>query len=145
MGLQLNQILVGHSPKFCTTFAPAHLAGRTICRLRDLWLSWCPSLFFRGLQSTFSGQTLECWSEGSWPAPAWPLRIQWMYASCPWQWSPTVSFQKETFGPNISLGCLGISSTFSANRLKECSNPVPPLEVLPGYTRWPNQIHILHD
>lgn len=46
VGLKLNETLVGQFCKFCTTIAPARLAGRTDCRLEDLWLGWC-------LQRTF--------------------------------------------------------------------------------------------
>jgi hypothetical protein len=34
--LKWNHSLVGHSHKFCTTIAPAYLAGRTDCRLKVL-------------------------------------------------------------------------------------------------------------
>ena len=43
MALKMDQSLVGHSLNFCTTFTPAHLVGRTNCRLEVLWLGWCPS------------------------------------------------------------------------------------------------------
>lgn len=34
---------VGHSHKFCAIIAPAHLAVRTDCWLKVIWLGWCPS------------------------------------------------------------------------------------------------------
>ena len=43
MSLRLDQSLVGHSHKFCTTIAPAHLSGKTDCRLKVLWLGSWPS------------------------------------------------------------------------------------------------------
>jgi hypothetical protein len=43
MGLKLDQALAGHSHNFCAAFTPAHLVGRTDCRLKVLWLGWCPS------------------------------------------------------------------------------------------------------
>jgi hypothetical protein len=44
IGLKLDQSLVGHTQNLCATFTPAHLAGRTNCSLKVLWLSWCPIL-----------------------------------------------------------------------------------------------------
>lgn len=49
MGLKLGQSLVGHSHNVCTTFTPAHLVGRTNCRLKVLWFGWCPSPYTRSL------------------------------------------------------------------------------------------------
>lgn len=44
MGLKLDQSLVGHPFNFCSNFIPAHLIGRKDCRLKVLWLCWCPNL-----------------------------------------------------------------------------------------------------
>lgn len=43
MGFNLDQSLAGHTYKYCVTFTPACPASRTNCRLRVLWLHWCPS------------------------------------------------------------------------------------------------------
>ena len=41
--LKLDYLVVGHSHKFCVTFTPAHLVGRTNCGLEGLWLGCCSS------------------------------------------------------------------------------------------------------
>ena len=39
MGLHLCQTIVHHSKIFCAIFTPAHPVGKTICRLKVLWLA----------------------------------------------------------------------------------------------------------
>lgn len=41
--LLLGPSLVGQSHNLCVIFTTAHLLGRTNCRLKGLWLGWCPS------------------------------------------------------------------------------------------------------
>lgn len=50
--LNLNQILVSHSPKFHAITAPEYLVGRKICASKLLWLVLCPCFFFSSLPSS---------------------------------------------------------------------------------------------
>lgn len=79
VGRKLNQILVDHSQTFCTTIAPAHLAGWTDCRSRVLRLDWCSGFSFCSLQNIFfTPQSLEHRNECPMLAPALPLSISFM-------------------------------------------------------------------
>lgn len=52
----MDQSLVGYLDKFCGTFTPAHLAGRTKCRSNVSWLDWCPNPSTGSLQRRWPAQ-----------------------------------------------------------------------------------------
>jgi hypothetical protein len=62
---------------------------------------------------------------------------------CPQQWDFAASFQRATPCFSDILGCLEISKepTWPTTQF-EC-NPVPPLESLPGYKRFPAEMSYL--
>lgn len=49
MGLKLYQWLIGCSNNFWATYSTAHFVGRKNCRLKVIWLGWCPNSSSRSL------------------------------------------------------------------------------------------------
>lgn len=138
MGLKLNQTLVGHSHKFCTTIATLYLIGRTDCRSRVLWLSLCPGFSLCNMQCTFPHQ--RGLNVGLKTPCMHQLNISELYECCHWQWGPTVIFPRAIICSSISLGYTRISTVPPLGRQFNLMQAPLPQEALPGYNRWPVQI-----
>lgn len=68
--------------------------------------------------------------------PAGLLHLQWAVRVCPQQWGPNVSLQRTTLcQPGLFADLHG---TLLINNSTE-SEPVLPLQALPGYKKWPVQ------
>lgn len=43
IGLRLDQPLLSHCHNLCGTMTPAHFISKTDCKLKVLWVNWCPN------------------------------------------------------------------------------------------------------
>lgn len=138
VGLNSSQMSVGCYHNFCAIIATAYLSGRSPghrCRLKGLQLAWCLPFSSGSMQHTFPYQ--EHQSVGGKTLVRHSLDFS-MFSElyrCFQQQSLTISLQRATNSPGISLEGLEISTwVLLASNLFRC-NPFLALEVSFGGKR----------
>lgn len=139
--LKPNQTLISYY-RFCANIALAYYPGRTDYKQNIVWMGQCFSI--SNLQSTFPDQKDQnIGVNASQKHQLDFFMFNELCGCCPQQWDFAASFQRATPCFSDILGCLEISKepTWPTTQF-EC-NPVPPLESLPGYKRFPAEMSYL--
>lgn len=105
--LKSNQILIDYSHEFCATFILAGLSGRTDCRSKGLWLTWCLHLSLIACKVLFCTKDIKYTEVKALCRNQLTLSLFSELYRCYIQQLGLVSLQRATYFLSNSLGSSG--------------------------------------